>query len=232
MNKQAKELFIISTLVFVVLQVLGFIQFQNPTYYFYEGKPGTYFSFFLILFASIFSFKIFLLSKKYIWLLLSVGFFYIGLDEIIAIHEKLDWLIHQVFNIKETKITDELDDVILLLYLVIGLILIYKNKDEFKKGQFFLYMKVGVVFFIVMVLSNMVNDFFKEVESRLLSKTLEAIEELTKFLAGSSFLIAVYSIYCSYKGKISNFFDRNFPYIILTLTIIFFIAYYYIRFVK
>ncbi len=232
MNKQAKELFIISTLVFVVLQVLGFIQFQNPTYYFYEGKPGTYFSFFLILFASIFSFKIFLLSKKYIWLLLSVGFFYIGLDEIIAIHEKLDWLIHQVFNIKETKITDELDDVILLLYLVIGLILIYKNKDEFKKGQFFLYMKVGVVFFIVMVLSNMVNDFFKEVESRLLSKTLEAIEELTKFLAGSSFLIGIYSIYCSYKGKISNFFDRNFPYIILTLTIIFFIAYYYIRFVK
>ncbi len=98
MDKQAKKLFIISILVFVVLQVLGLIQFKNPTYYFYGGKPGTYFSFFIILFASIFSFKIYLLSRKYIWLLLSVGFFYIGLDEIIAIHEKLDWLIHHIFN--------------------------------------------------------------------------------------------------------------------------------------
>ncbi len=87
----------------------------------------------------------------------------------------------RVFNIKETRITDELDDIILLLYLVIGLIFIYKNKDEFKKGHFFLYMKVGVVFFIVMVLSNMINDFFKEVESKLLSKTLEAIEEPQNF---------------------------------------------------
>ncbi len=192
--KASLYVYTVVTTAVIILFILGYLQYKNPVEHFYEGRPGTYFSFFLLLFSAYYSYKVYKLRKKYIWLIFSIGFVYLGLDEIIAIHEKIDWLFHQIFRIKETKITDNLDNLVLVIYAVVGIILIKRNIKELRQGYFLNFFLTGMALFLFMIIADIINS-----AGLLFPEIFEMVEELTKLLAESSFLLGIYSVYIKAK---------------------------------
>ncbi|MEB3287358.1 MAG: hypothetical protein VKJ04_07635 [Vampirovibrionales bacterium] len=72
-------------------------------------------------------------KAEYIWLLMSWGFLYLAVDELLMIHEIIDKAIHFIFQIQETAITDRLDDVIVLFYALLGLSALWMSRHEMVK---------------------------------------------------------------------------------------------------
>ena len=64
------------------------------------------------------------------WLILVFTSLYLAIDEIIMIHENIDFFIHRIFNIEETGLTDRIDDAIVAIYGLCGLIGIYLYRKE------------------------------------------------------------------------------------------------------
>lgn len=87
----------------------------------------------------------------------AMGFLFLGLDDILSIHENLDRLIHLGLRMKETPWTDHIDDIILILYGVIAIFFIKDFIREFKRHPymtgliicgFFLFFVMGCLDFI------------------------------------------------------------------------------------
>jgi hypothetical protein len=70
-------------------------------------------------------------STPKIWKWIAAGFFYLALDEVVQIHEGIDYGIHELFNLTETRLTDSIDDVILMLYGMVAGYLVYRFRAEF-----------------------------------------------------------------------------------------------------
>lgn len=66
----------------------------------------------------------------------AVGFLLLALDDLLSLHEGLDELMHLVLRIKETPLTDHLDDLLLLMYGVIAVFFIRDFIREFRKHPF------------------------------------------------------------------------------------------------
>ncbi len=66
-----------------------------------------------------------------IWKWIAAGFFYLALDEVVQIHEAIDYGIHDLFNLTENRFTDSIDDVILMLYGMVAGYLVYRFRSEF-----------------------------------------------------------------------------------------------------
>jgi hypothetical protein len=66
----------------------------------------------------------------------AIGFLFLGLDDVFSLHEGIDDLIHLVLHIEKTPLTDHLDDLILLLYVVIAIFFIKDFVREFRKYPF------------------------------------------------------------------------------------------------
>jgi hypothetical protein len=73
---------------------------------------------------------------------MSCGFLFLALDDLIMIHEKTDKLIHQLLQIKETAISDKIDDIIIICYGIIGIYVLYYYRNEMKQ---YIY---GISYFI------------------------------------------------------------------------------------
>ncbi len=100
------------------------------------------------------------------FLIAGAGFFFLGLDEILSIHENLDKLIHIILRIKETPLTDHLDDVIVLIYGLIALVFIKDFIREFRKQPYMIALLVfGFMLFFTMFaldfVSNSVESFLQ-----------------------------------------------------------------------
>ena len=52
-----------------------------------------------------------------VWGLIAGGFVFLAVDEALQIHERLDFVIHKALNIRETALTDRLDDAIIATML-------------------------------------------------------------------------------------------------------------------
>lgn len=133
------------------------------------------------------------------WALCCAGFFFLCVDEWFEVHENLDFMIHHVLGIKETSLTDRLDDLIVLLYGVlfaIGAFKFYKEVLE-HKGMVRWLVAALVLFFIMCIFDFVSNDdylyqFFTN--DRGLDKEigiiLGTIEDSFKLLAEGAFVIA------------------------------------------
>lgn len=133
------------------------------------------------------------------WALCCAGFFFLCADEWFEIHENLDFWIHNTLGMKETHLTDRLDDLIVLLYgvlFVTGAFKFYKEVLE-HKGMV-RWLVVALVLFLIMS----IFDFFSNddylyqflANDRGLDKEigiiLGTIEDSFKLLAEGALVIA------------------------------------------
>jgi hypothetical protein len=110
-------------------------------YYFGEEQLITYLSAFQLVALALFTWFLFERDcaetshsywrcNGFPWLLMSLGFLFLGFDEVLQFHEKLDFAIHRWFSIKETALTDRLDDLIVVLFVILGLFTLYYYRSQ------------------------------------------------------------------------------------------------------
>ncbi len=135
----------LAIIIFAV--VLGIVRSKtgNPSRYFGEGRFTTGISCFQLLLTAFFAARIFSvrraaftnagrnwLSGPVLWLLISAGFVFLAADDAFKIHERLDGIIHSLFHLKQTALTDRLDDAIIALYGLIGIGVLWAFRHELR----------------------------------------------------------------------------------------------------
>ena len=171
-----------------------------PTKFMLEGKPITWLSAVQLLMTSIVTAIIFQTRRRqsnrsgmkhsnvYIWLLISLGFLFLCIDEVERIHERLDYLIHSLLNLEETAITDNIDDVIIGFYGLFSLYILYLYRGELKKyDQAASFLKIGFLLMISMIVVDVLSNN-EAVLSGDVIQWLGAFEDSLKILAEGVFL--------------------------------------------
>ena len=135
---------------------------------------------------------------------MSLGFLFLAFDEFLSIHEQMDRWIHWIFNMEETGLSDRIDDFIILLYGVAGVIIIYFHRSEFSNlGALYKYLTLGFALLLIMVLLDAFgnrDDYiaYIGVEESLRSGIMKAVsftEELTKLLSQIVFLLGFLRVF-------------------------------------
>jgi hypothetical protein len=91
-------------------------------------------------------------GKSRVWLLMSLGFLYLAIDELFSIHEGIDLFIHWLFAMRETGLTDRIDDVVVLAYGILGVAVLWSHRSELAVSRPALpYLLLGFSFLLLMV---------------------------------------------------------------------------------
>jgi hypothetical protein len=139
-----------------------------------------------------------------IWLLISLGFVFLALDEALSIHEAIDVLIHRVLAMRETWFTDRIDDIIILVYGVLGILILFAHRAEFRGlAGYRRYFVVGFLLLAVMVALDLLSNRRDFLHATGLAHSwvpsvhhvLEVAEEVAKLLAEGAFLLGFLTIY-------------------------------------
>jgi hypothetical protein len=158
----------------VAAVVLGLIRSANgnPSRYFGEGRWTTAVSCMQLLIVAFFAFRVFLCRRAptngpgaRLWLLIALGFVFLAADDALQIHEQIDSIIHRRFHWKSTALTDRIDDAIIALYGLIGLVVLWIYRRELLQFRSMLKaLAVGGVCAVVSIacdtLSNRPDFFF------------------------------------------------------------------------
>jgi len=209
-KKSLKPDFPLISLVAVNLIIISFCAYfgDPPNEHFKEEKFATWVSFGQLLICSLFALQIFWVRRKYltsgsfwIWALMSTGFMYLAADEIFKAHENIDLMIHKMLNIRETGISDRLDDIIVAGYGFLGIGLLWYFRDEmtYFKSSASMF-KVGFAFLFLMVILDLFgnrNDILpmfisSEKKSLTIRAWLGVIEDSNKLLAEVMFIGALF----------------------------------------
>ena len=181
---------------------------KGPYRYFDEGSLINWLSGVKLLILAGINWKIYRLrtsiKEKYksaknclIWQFFAMGFVFCALDELIQIHENIDKFIHWFFQIQETILTDSIDDLIVLSYGIIGLLVIYYFRQEFYfYRDAFTYFKIA----LVLACCSIGLDFLTQgQEADILTETqemqrewLRSIEEIFKLFAEAFLITSFY----------------------------------------
>jgi len=146
-----------------------------------------------------------------IWALISLGFMFLAIDELLSLHEKMDRLIHLLLGLEETGWSDRIDDFIIFLYGLIGAGLMYLHRTEFRGlARFYRYLVIGFVLMFLSVLFDAANNRHEIAdllgwEGQALAWYVEITkdgEEILKVLAEVFFLFGFLSIF-------KHFFDER-----------------------
>lgn len=94
-----------------------------------------------------------------VWLLASIGFVFLGLDDLLRIHERVDEAIHRWLAIEATDLTDRIDDGLVGLYGAVGVGLALWGRAEFSRARTAIrYLVWGFGVFVVMVAIEFLVD--------------------------------------------------------------------------
>lgn len=180
-------------------------------YHFDEGGFITILSCILILIVSVLARNIFRLEKRSsdtmllknagFWLIVSIGAFFLALDDALSLHEQLDVWMHKILNVEETMVTDLADDIIVGIYLILALIYVasqWKTLQVFRSS--FNYFRVGFLLGAVMVVLDILsnNNLFVSMvtdDLELMGQMItwiNIVEEAIKLVAEGFFLVGVY----------------------------------------
>ena len=138
-----------------------------------------------------------------IWMIMAIGFGFLALDEALSLHENIDRFIHWAFEIKKTRFTDRIDDVIVLIYGILGVAILYFHRSEFRQlSGFRRFLVVGFLLFALMVLLDIGTNRGDVLLSLGVTRSwlpavrngLEAGEELVKLVAELVFLAGFFQI--------------------------------------
>ncbi len=139
-------------------------------------------------------------DPAFIWCLMGIGFIFLGFDDAIQIHEKIDGAVHALLGIKSNNYTDRLDDILIAAYGGIGLLLMVRYRAELLPyWRYLKWLSPGFALMLLMVLTDLAtnrDDFLPWLVGPQAApdwKTvLGEIEEITK-VAGSLLLAMVYA---------------------------------------
>jgi len=131
------------TIAIIIAIALG-IHEGRPLVHFGEHHLITWISVLQLLTISFLSYNIFQTRRRtlehfnwrapfILWAIISLGFFFLAMDDLFMIHESIDHRIHDIFNLKETTFTDRIDDMIVGVYGLIGISALYACREEIKK---------------------------------------------------------------------------------------------------
>lgn len=142
-------------------------------------------------------------ATKLFWQIVCWGFVFLAADEFFSIHEVTDLLIHDIFNLHETPVTDRIDDVIVALYGLFGVGLLWLNRGEITVHKRALaFLKQGFLLMIVMVaidaFSNdqgLLERFFIPSTADVIQHSLYQLEDSIKILIEAFFMLAFYVIF-------------------------------------
>lgn len=137
-----------------------------------------------------------------LWLVIAFGFFFLAADELFQIHENLDVLIHQLLHLQETAVTDRIDDLLVGLYGVVGLVVLIAHPIAFGQyKQSFPYFILGFILFFTMVILDMLTNrddillmLLGEKWGQIGTTWLSLIEDGLKILAESFFISGFHQI--------------------------------------
>ncbi len=175
---------------------------RNPLIFFEEGQFITWLSALQLAAVAFYSFRIFTSrcqeyqqlcwgSPAVIWFLVALGFIFLTGDELLQLHEKTDAMIHRVLAMKETRISDRIDDVIVGVYLLIGAALLYRYRREMLRCmRIYPFMVTGFALSIIMVFLDMYTNL---APGDWISPTiyrLSIVEDSLKIYAELFFLMA------------------------------------------
>jgi len=190
---------VIGTILFlnILMLVLGFGS-ENIAKHYSENMAGTLISIILLILLGITNFRIYLVRRKHlIWLLMAVGFVFLAYDERFMFHEGLDKDIHRFFKMKQTSLTARIDDIIIGIYALIGIVSLYLYRAEITRHPvLFSYLGAGFAVVALSVFLDVVtNDEavlqwigISETILPALKKGLGTLEEVAKLMAEAIFL--------------------------------------------
>ena len=204
------SLIVFDTIAIILAIVLG-IHEGRPLFHFGEHHFITWISVLQLLTISFLSYSVFQTRRRtlehfdwrapfIVWAIISLGFFFLAMDDLFKIHESLDHRIHEIFNLKETAFTDRFDDMLVGVYGLIGISVLYACRGEIKKyRQVFPFLIYGFVLLFIMValdiLGNRNDILMKLVRSDLVAPIhicVAVAEDSVKVFAGSFFLVGFY----------------------------------------
>ncbi|ERT04388.1 putative membrane protein [Lyngbya aestuarii BL J] len=138
-------------------------------------------------------------APQTLWQLISIGFFYLAVDEIGQIHETVDVLIQWMFNVPEDNNLLKYDGVIVAGYSAVGAYILYSFWDEFKryKPAFYLFV-LGFALKATMVLIDLGTDddsifsfwLADPKRHKLVYEWIQMVEESFKIIAEGAFIAA------------------------------------------
>ena len=161
-----KKVLFITLFINTVFILIGLFIVKSPLLYF--GKEAsfiTWLSFLQLLIIAYLSWKTFKLQKEksaILWGLIALGFLFLSIDEVARIHENMDSFIHKhILHIKETAISDRLDDLIVGVYALFGIGTMYFFREELKKYYKVIpYFVIGFILIFSMVTVELIVNRF------------------------------------------------------------------------
>ena len=123
------------------------------------------------------------------WIAIAIGCAFLAMDDKFMFHENLDKAMHYLFNWEETKLSDRLDDIIVGIYGVAGIIFVAINIKNFSfSRRFITYSKYALSLAFIMVLCDM-RSIYAIGEN--LNEALSHLEEWAKIFGSGSLLIGL-----------------------------------------
>ena len=208
-----RKVLFITFLINTVFILIGLFIVKSPLQYFgKEASVITWLSFFQLLTIAYLSWKTFKLRKEksaILWGLIALGFLFLSIDEVARIHENMDSFIHKrILHMRETAISDRLDDLIVGIYALFGIGTMYFFREELKKYYKVIpYFVIGFIFIFSMVIVELIVNRFDVLPSliadRAFAKSIyklgKIMEETFKLFAEGVLIGAFY--YCLQLAK-------------------------------
>lgn len=215
----ALTVFGIDVLAIAIAVSRAIILDRSPMRYFGERGYMTWISTLQLVVAAVLCLQIGLIRKNsqsrykeikpaIFWWLASAGMFFFALDETFEIHENLDKQIRAWFGIPSNSFTGRLDDLIILIYAGVGLLLVYLSRRELLQYQKALpWFYRGLVFSGLTIALDMIGhnrETFAPFASSLeelnqIHHWVGAVEEIPKILAGGAFIVTLFA--CKFVAK-------------------------------
>ena len=215
MNNSPKRILYL-LLAFDLILILCITTFSDdPKKYFKEFQLFTWLSFIKLLTVAYLNWKIYSHKKPAgtklsfrddysIWFIIALGFLFLALDEVLLIHENTDKLIHILFGMEETGLTDRIDDLIVLIYAILGILILYSYRNELiKYSKSIPYLAIGFFFLFLRIVIDFItnrNDVIPRIVSDVnlilrVNEILAIIEGSTKLLAETFFIFANFPVW-------------------------------------
>ena len=160
-------------------------------------------------------------GKPIFWLILCLGFLFLGIDEQFMVHEYIDIFTHNlvesIFNFQGNSITKRLDDIIVLFYFIFGVSMIIKYKEEivsFNNANS--YLKLGLILTLMMIsidIATSQSDLFSIIfpieNVKYMIKIFGVIEDSIKLFALTFFCSWIGNCISIVKKKVFNQFKTT-----------------------
>lgn len=137
-----------------------------------------------------------------LWLLMALGFAFLAADDLFKIHENIDHLINTALGIDpEHSIADHCDDAIILVYAIIGLAVVYRQRRHVLQLRGFARgIGWGVGYFALMVVLDALAGHLPRIPKGVAKITEECVKGLAISLLFWAFVVARFQLRRQAKG--------------------------------